>query len=174
MARVKIHYRRPPDRITIYENELIHADAGVTVTIMRSTPLTRPLVVNQRVVFEHGAPAVWFTFPDLDHDIGRFHTSAGVFTGIYANVLTPVEFVSPTEWRTTDLFLDVWADRDGTLTILDEDELSAATRQGWLDEATAAGARATGERIVNQYRDGTWPPPVVYDWTLERILEMKI
>jgi predicted RNA-binding protein associated with RNAse of E/G family len=174
MARVKIHYRRPPDRITVYENELVFADAAVTVTMMRATQLARPMIVNERVVFENGAPAIWFTFPDADHDIGRFHTTAGVFTGIYANVLTPVEFVSPTEWRTTDLFLDVWADANGTAQVLDENELTDATARGWLDAETAARARATAGRIVRAYEDGTWPPPVVYDWPLERILEMKL
>lgn len=174
MARVKIHYHRPPDRTDIYENELVHASDDVTVTIMRATRLSAPIVVDEKTILENGAPAVWFTFPGADHDIGRFHTRAGQFTGIYANVLTPVEFISPTEWRTTDLFLDVWLGADGGALILDEAELSDAVARGWLDPATAAGARATATRLLQQYRDGTWPPDVVYDWPLERITDLEL
>lgn len=170
MATVKIHYRRPPDRITVYENELVHRDDEVTVTIMRATPLPRPVVVDGRSVLTNGAPAVWFTFPGADHDIGRFHTTDHTFTGIYANVLTPVEFVSPFEWHTTDLFVDVWAGTDGTIKVLDEDELATAVARGWLDENTAERALATARRLVREFHAGTWPPAVVYDWPLERIL----
>jgi predicted RNA-binding protein associated with RNAse of E/G family len=173
MATVKIHYRRPPDRVTVYENELVHTGDQVTVTIMRATPLQQPVAVDGHVILENGAPAIWFTFPHADHDIGRFHTRAGVFTGLYANILTPVEFMSPTEWRTTDLFLDIWIGADGAPRILDEDELQAAVRSGWVDAATAAAARATARRLVQEHQDGTWPPAVVYDWPLERLTGME-
>lgn len=169
MASVKIHYLRPPDRLTVYENELVHVSAAVTVTVMRATRLAKPVTVADDVILENGAPAIWFTFPDADHDIGRFHTRDGTFTGIYANILTPVDFISPTEWRTTDLFLDVWIGRDGTARILDEAELLEAERAGWVDQATAAAARATAQRLVRQHHAGTWPPQVVYDWPLERL-----
>lgn len=174
MPSVKIHYRRPPDRVTVYENELVHSDDSVTVTIMRATPLPRPLVVEGRTILENGAPAVWFTFPGADHDVGRFHTTDHVFTGIYANVLTPVEFVSPTEWRTTDLFIDLWVGTDGHIRVLDEDELAEALARGWVDATTAQRARATAARLVDEHGQGTWPPPAVYDWPLERILRMGL
>ena len=170
MATVKIHYRRLPDRITVYENELVHADDDVIVTLMRATPLARPVTVAGRTVLEHGAPAVWFTFPDAEYDVGRFHTTDQGYTGLYANVITPVEFVSRTEWHTTDLFVDVWAGADGTTVVLDEDELLAARAREWIDAGTAARARATAQRLLREYREGTWPPAVVYDWPLERIL----
>ena len=173
MANVKIHYHRPPDRVTVYENELVHADDEVTVTVMRATRLSRPAMVDDKVILENGAPVVWFTFPGADHDIGRFHTTDGIFTGLYANILTPVEFISRTEWRTTDLFLDIWIGRDDLACILDEDELAEAERAGWVDEKTAAAARATALRLIAQHRAGTWPPRVVYDWPLERLTGMK-
>lgn len=173
MPSVKIHYLRPPDRITVYENELVHASSAVTVTIMRATRLPQDIAVGDEVMLENGAPAVWFTFPDADHDIGRFHTRAGGFTGLYANILTPVEFVSALEWRTTDLFLDVWIGASGRPQILDADELAHAVTRGWIDMATAQRARTTAARLVSEHQNGTWPPAVVYEWTLERILEME-
>jgi len=167
--QVKIHYHRPPDRTTIFQNELVYANDDVVITIMRATPLPRPVVVNDKTVLEDGAPAVWFTFPLADYDIGRFHTRDGQFTGIYANILTPVKFVSSTEWETTDLFVDVWLDVDGSVQVLDEDELLEAVESGWVDVETAERARRTAQRLVIDHGNGTWPPQVVYDWPLERI-----
>ena len=167
--QVKIHYHRPPDRTTIFENELIYSDDAVIVTIMRATPLPRPLIIGGKTALEDGAPAVWFTFPDEPYDVGRFHNRAGEFTGIYANILTPVDFVSSTEWRTTDLFVDVWLDRDGNLSVLDEDELEDAVRNGWIDRALADEARRSAYDLVTRHANGTWPPAVVYDWPIERI-----
>ena len=60
------------------------------------------------VALERGSDAVWFTFPGLWHDIGRFHRSDGTFTGIYANILTPPLIQPDGVWHTTDLFLDLW------------------------------------------------------------------
>lgn len=168
--QVKIHYHRPPDRTTIFENELVHADDDVVITIMRATPLPRPMVINGRTVFEDGAPAIWFTFPDADYDVGRFHTRDGSFTGIYANILTPVKFVSPTEWQTTDLFVDVWLDADGSAHILDQEELQEAVEHGWVELDVAEKAQRTARKLVADHESGTWPPQVVYDWPLERIL----
>jgi predicted RNA-binding protein associated with RNAse of E/G family len=174
MALVKIHYRRPPDRISIYENELVHADDQVTVTIMRATRLPRDVRVDGAVILEVGAPAIWFTFPHADHDIGRFHTRDGVLNGQYAKNLTPDEIVSELEWRTTDLFLDVWIGANEEYArVLDEDELDDALAQGWIAAATAQQARATAQRLVQAHARGTWPPAVVYDWPLERILDME-
>lgn len=167
--QIEIHYHRPPDRTTIFRNELIHVAADVVITYMPATPLARPLVINGKTVLEHGGPAIWFTFPGLPYDLGRFHTRAGAFTGLYANLLTPVEFVSDTEWRTTDLCVDVWVDADGSTSVLDEDELDEAIAQGWIAADVGEAARQQAYALVEQATRGTWPPPVVYDWPLERI-----
>ena len=167
--KVKIHYLRLPDRTTIFENELIFSGKDVIVTVMRETPLPKPMIIKGKTVFEDGAPAVWFTFPDVAYDIGRFHTRAGEFTGIYANILTPVEFVSDTEWRTTDLFVDVWIGADGCVEVLDEDELEEAVNNGWINPEQADEALRTARDLVTRHRNGTWPPPVVYDWPIDQI-----
>lgn len=172
MPHVKIHYRRPPDRLTVYENEVLHVADDVTVTMVRATRLDKPARVGGEIILENGSPVIWFTFPGADFDVGRFHDRDGAFTGIYSNIMTPVDFISPTEWSTTDLFLDIWIGRDGTAVILDEDELATAVQRGWIDEETAESARATAQRLVQEHRDGTWPPAVVYDWPLERLTGM--
>jgi predicted RNA-binding protein associated with RNAse of E/G family len=127
----------------------------------------RSISIAGRVVLEDGSPVVWFTFPGAWHDIGRFHTADGAFTGLYANVIMPVAMDGPYVWDTVDLFLDLWVDERGA-TVLDEDELADAVVRGWVDEATAARARTEIERMRAGAEAGRWPPAVVRDWTLER------
>ncbi len=173
MARsplVHIHYHRPPDRLQVHAQPLVHDGADVKVTVKEATRLERPIEIDGRTVLETGAAVVWFTFPGLWHDVGRFHTADGAFTGLYANVLTPVEFRPDHVWHTTDLFLDLWVD-DGGARVLDEDELEEARARGWVDAPTGARARREVERIRWEAEAGLWPPAVVREWTLERALD---
>jgi predicted RNA-binding protein associated with RNAse of E/G family len=166
--RVRIHYRRPPDREQIFDQRVVARTADCVITLLDAAHLARPMRIGGEVALEAGSPIVWFTFPGLWHDIGRFHTAAGEPTGLYANVLTPVQFVAHDRWETTDLFLDVWLDRSGHVQLLDEDELDAALLAGWIDAATGAVARAEAARILDAAAGGDWPPAIVREWTLAR------
>jgi predicted RNA-binding protein associated with RNAse of E/G family len=167
-STVEIHYLRLPDRPTVFRQQLVHRSPDCIVTLLPRTELARPVTAGGAVVLEPNAPVVWFTFPGVWHDIGRFHTTAGRFTGYYANVLTPVRFRGPDVWETTDLFLDVWLGSDGTLVTLDEDELQAALRDGTIDAHTALAARAEAARVAAAAARDDWPPEVARAWTLER------
>ena len=166
---VRIHYRRPPDRLQVFEQHLVHDadDVKVTLAEYRFDP---PIVIDGEVVLEAGADVVWFTFPGAWHDVGRFHRADGTFTGLYANVLTPPVLDGP-EWDTTDLFLDVWVAPDGRVLLLDEDEMEEALGRAWLDAPTAARAREEADRLVAGAAAGSWPPAAVHHWTRERCRE---
>ena len=167
--RVRIHYRRLPDGDQIFDQRVVLERADVIVTVTDPLHLSKPLRAEGRVMLESGARAVWFTFPRAWHDVGRFHLADGTFTGYYGNVLTP-PVIEGREWRTTDLFLDVWVPAGGVApTLLDEDEMDAALASGHIDAATAATARAEAERLLGLARRGAWPPEVAREWTLERI-----
>ncbi len=166
--RVVIHYHRPQDRDERFEQRVVHRTPSCVVTLLESATLRQPMNIDGETALEPGAPIVWFTFADAWHDIGRFHTRAGAFTGLYANVLTPVQGIQGSVWRTTDLFLDVWQPRTGAARILDEDELAAALEAGAIDDAAAARARSEAEGLLAAARTGGWPPPIVGEWTLER------
>ena len=145
---VRIHYRRPPDRVQVFEQAVVEDDGRCVVTWLPSAQLTKPVMAGGRVVLEPGAPVVWFTYRgDVWHDVGRFHRADGTFTGLYANVLTPV-VMDGARWDTTDLFLDVWMGADGRVEILDRDEFDAALAAGWIDAPTAARALAEAERLA--------------------------
>lgn len=164
---MRIHYRRPPNRLQIFEQRLVHDGDDVKVTLAEAVAYEPPLRIGGEVVLERGSDVVWFTFPGAWHDIGRFHLADGTFTGLYANVLTPPSLTG-TEWDTTDLFLDVWIARDGSVLLLDEDELDEAMGREWVDGATAARAHDEARRMILGAADGAWPPAVVHEWTLER------
>src|SRR5690606_1976306 len=96
LTEVEIHYTRPPGRTTVFRQHVVQRTSGCVVTLLEHTDIAKPIMVRGVTVLEPGAPVVWFTFPGLWHDVGRFHTAAGRFTGFYANVLTPVRFIAPT------------------------------------------------------------------------------
>jgi predicted RNA-binding protein associated with RNAse of E/G family len=170
LPSVAIHYRRLPDRVQVFR-QLVLEDAGdYVVTFLPAADLPRPVTAGGRTVLEPGAPVVWITYRGRWHDVGRFHLADGTFTGVYANVLTPVE-MDGARWDTTDLCLDVWLGSDGDARVLDKDELRAAEGAGWVDAETARRAREEAAALLEGVRRGEWPPREVHEWTLERARE---
>ncbi len=166
-AAVVIRYRRLPASEQIFQQRLIHAGDGFVVTLLDSALVEEPVQAVGQVILEPGSPVIWFTYPGRWHDIGRFHLADGTFTGVYANILTPVR-MNGGNWCTTDLCLDVWRDSDGSIERLDEDEFAEAKARGWLGPRTSARAHRESERLLRGARSGEWPPPHVHEWTLAR------
>jgi predicted RNA-binding protein associated with RNAse of E/G family len=172
--RVRIHYRRLPDHEEVFDQRIVLERDDVIVTVTGPLDLPKPVRADREILLEAGARAVWLTFPGASHDIGRFHLRDGTFTGYYGNILTPVEMTPPRGgephvWHTTDLFLDVWLPAGGEAALLDEDELEAALAEGHIDAHLARGARAEADRLLWLAAAGAWPPPVAWEWTLERV-----
>ena len=165
---VRIDYLRPPDRREVFIQKLLLDTPEVKITLAESVPFDPPIQIHGEVALEAGSDAVWFTFPGMWHDVGRFHRADGSFTGIYANILTPPIFLPDGVWETTDLFLDVWVDPEGALAILDEDQLEEAEAMGWVSDFQARKAREEAEWIEAEYSVGRWPPSIVEEWTLAR------
>ena len=168
--RVAIHYRRPPDHVSIYDQRVVHEAPDAIITLSDPLVLAEPITVNGDPGLEHGSRALWFTFPGVWHDIGRFHRADGTFTGVYANILTPLVVEGPI-WHTTDLWLDVWIRPGEPAVLLDEDEFDVGRLAGHIDEQTARRARNEADRLLALAGRGEWPPPLVQEWTLERALE---
>jgi predicted RNA-binding protein associated with RNAse of E/G family len=165
---VHIHYLRPPDRKEIFHQLLLYDGPDVKVTFARDLVVEPPIRIAGDVVLERGSDVVWFTFPDVWHDIGRFHTADGTFRGFYANILTPPTFHPGGIWHTTDLFLDIWLPEEGCHSVLDRDQFEEARRKGWLDDITGARALEEMDGILGALDGGTWPPEVAHQWTRER------
>ena len=170
---VDIYYRRPHVGSTTYRQLVLAASPELIVTFQRQTPLAGPLNVDGEPILAPGSPVIWFTIPGAWHDIGRFYLPDEPNpTGVYANVLTPVEFVGPSSWRTTDLYLDVWVPDSGDPRVLDKDELAMAEEAGLVSAENAARAREEAEELMAGVTAKAWPPSLVYEWTLERAQAM--
>jgi predicted RNA-binding protein associated with RNAse of E/G family len=168
-ARVRIHYRRIPDREQIFDQRVVLERDDVIVTLTDPMQIDSPMLIDGAPALEAGSRVVWFTFPECWHDVGRFHLADGSFTGCYGNVLTPPRILGST-WYTTDLFLDVWLPANGPPKLLDERELEEAEARSHIDEGLAGRARDEAHMLLARARSGDWPPPVVREWTLERAL----
>lgn len=165
---VHIHYLRPPDRTEVFRQHLVLDRGEVKVTLAQDLAFDPPIEIEGVVALETGSCAVWFTFPEAWHDIGLFYLADGTFTGTYANILTPPSIEAGHVWRTTDLFLDVWVEPGGRLSVLDREQFDEAVAAYWIDEDTAARALDEVEAIVEGYGAGHWPPAVVREWPLDR------
>jgi predicted RNA-binding protein associated with RNAse of E/G family len=167
--RVRIHYRRLPNREQIFDQRVVLERPDVIVTVTDPMQLDSPMLIGGQPALESGSRAVWFTFPGCWYDVGRFHLADGSFTGFYGNVLTPPRILADV-WTTTDLFLDVWLPPGGGATLLDEDELEEALARSDIDGALAQRAREEAARLLEEAASGDWPPAIVREWTLERVL----
>jgi predicted RNA-binding protein associated with RNAse of E/G family len=156
--RVRIHYHRPDRGTTVFEEQLLLDRPDVKVTLLADYP-GRDSYAAEQLILSAGAPIVWFVFPALWRDVGRFHLADGTFTGWYTNLRAPVRFAGD-DWYCTDLFLDHWLPAHGSGSWLDEDELDAALSAGLLDDGTRrriAAERATVDALLTA---GDWPPAI--------------
>lgn len=79
-----------------------------------------------------------------------YRSAEDAYKGTYVNVGTPVELY-PRCVRYVDLYVDVIKDPDGEIRIVDEDELQAAVREGWVDKPLADRARSVADAITNAF-----------------------
>ena len=168
---VDIRYQRVGAPLAVYRLLVLESRPEVVVTFQPRTPINEPIVVDGMTILEPGSPVVWFTFPGKWHDIGLFHRTDGALTGLYANILTPVEFVDERFWTTTDLCLDVWVPRRGPVELVDKDELDEAQDRDWIPQRLANRARAEASTLMHAHSAGAWPPPETGQWSLARALE---
>ena len=168
---ISLHYFRPPNRKQTYKQYLISKEAEADITLSTDLVMDTPFIIQGNIILETGSKIIWFTFPDTWHDIGLFHQADGIFTGIYANIITPVQYQSPLVWETTDLFLDIWIDLNGRATVLDEDQFVLARQNEWISPEVAETALRESQLLIDGYHEGTWPPSFISRWNLDRALQ---
>ena len=137
METVTLTYKRPPDRVNHFQQELLYLDDQVIVTSQRVKP-SSPIVQNGETVLGDNFAAVWFVFTGLWYDVGKIYNLENEWTGYYCDVLKPVKRSVDANgklnlFEITDLFLDLWINPDGTYEIQDEDEFEEAVQNGAID-----------------------------------------
>jgi predicted RNA-binding protein associated with RNAse of E/G family len=170
-TRVRIHYHRPDRGTTVFEEHLVLDRPDVKVTLL-DTYEGKDAFAGDRLILAAGAPVVWFVYPDLCRDVGRFHLADGTFTGWYTNLRAPIR-MDGNDWYCTDLFLDHWLPADGSPgRWLDEDELHAARDAGLLSAADLEVVWRERAAVEAQLQAG-WPPALAREMDLEQALVIR-
>ena len=168
---IHLHYDRPGKSVTTFDEWLV-LDRGDTKVLLLERFDDDEVTVDGVVILAHGAPVVWYVFPETWHDVGRFHDADGNLTGWYTNFCTPME-MDGDNWRTRDLFLDLWQPVDGNPVWLDEDELKDAVKKNIIDTYTHKRIKNERTLIDMQVRADDWPPPITRDIDLAQARSLK-
>jgi Protein of unknown function (DUF402) len=156
---VAIVYRRPPDDVQHFSQELLHDGADCKISLLVLEPDDPPLRVGEADVPPGGA-IMWFMFPGRSYEVGAVYDDQARFLGYYTNFVQPPQ-PETAVWHLTDLFLDVWQDPESAPRLLDEDELAEAAERGWVGSEDVARTRAEAAAVLRAARAGHWPPGVV-------------
>lgn len=158
MEIVTLTYKRPPDRVNHFQQELLYLDDAVIVTSQRVKP-SSPIVQNGETVLGDNFAAIWFVFTGLWYDVGKVYNLDNEWTGYYCDVLKPVRRSVDVKgklnrFEITDLFLDLWVNPDGTYEIQDEDEFEEAVQNGAIDAELERKAREVLDTLIAKVEDG--------------------
>ena len=158
METVTLTYKRPPDRVNHFQQELLYLDEEVIVTSQRVKP-SSPIVQNGETVLADNFAAVWFVFTGLWYDVGKVYNLNNEWTGYYCDVLKPVKRSVDVNgklnrFEITDLFLDLWINPDGTYEIQDEDEFEDAIQNGAIDAALERKALEVLKTLIADAESG--------------------
>jgi len=168
---VAIVYRRPPDDVQHFSQELLHDGPACKISLLVLGTSDEPLRVGE-VDVPPGGAVMWFMFPGRPYEVGAVYDAAGGFVGYYTNFVRPPR-PETTVWHLTDLFLDVWQPPHGPPRLLDEDELAEAARNGWVDIEDLERTRAEAAAVLRAARTGRWPPRVVTRNPLDAVPSLR-
>ena len=168
METVTLTYKRLPDRVNHFQQQLLYVDEDVIVTTQRVKPST-PIVQNGKTVLADNFAVVWFVFTGLWYDVGKVYNLNNEWTGYYCDIMKPVKrSINATGkldcFEITDLFLDLWVNPDGTYEIQDEDEFEAAIQTGTISTELAEKAWDTLSALIVEVETGSFPPQFVQEY----------
>ena len=144
--RLEIGHGKPDGRlISLGRGEVTDWDADGTVTLERSMrgggtydALGVPKDDGDVAVTKFREGRWWYPT--------TYRDDRGTAKGTYVNVCTPVELF-PDSVRYVDLYVDVIRRSDGTVEIVDADELEAAVDEGRVSDALAEKATSVAEAV---------------------------
>ena len=158
METVTLTYKRPPDRVNHFQQELLYLDDAVIVTSQRVKP-SSPIIQNGKTVLADNFAAVWFVFTGLWYDVGKVYNLENEWTGYYCDIMKPVKRGVDVNgklncFEITDLFLDLWINPDGTYQIQDEDEFGEAVQNDAIDAELERKALEVLKALIAEVESG--------------------
>ena len=162
MKTIELIYKRPPDRVSHFPQNLLYEDDNVIVTTQRIKP-SSPIIIDGMTVLGDNYRAVWFVFANRWYDIGKIYNLEDHFTGYYCDIILPMKRTD-THFEITDLFLDLWVSPDGSYQVEDEDEFESAIVQNWIQTDLANQARKALQDLIAEIESGAFPPEITNRW----------
>jgi len=159
LNELKLIYRRLPNQVDVFRQEVLHEEAGLIVTrghFKTSASLRAQAPWLQDTEYR----AIWFIFEGSWYDLGKIYDTSGAFQGYYCDIIRPVKR-TPDGLEIDDLVLDLWVFPDRRWKVLDEEEFKEAVSRGWLGAELAARARGELKRLLEDIRSSCFPPPIV-------------
>lgn len=169
---IEIVYRRLPDNVKTFRQELLHDGPNCKFSLLIQPEGSEPLNVGG-IQLEAGGAILWYLFPDRSYEVGGVYDPHGRLLGWYTNLLRLPE-ISEGRWELTDLFLDVWQPPDGPAQLLDEEDLAAALETGAISREEARQVEAEAAAVLRAARAGRWPPTIVHRYPLEAVGSLRL
>jgi predicted RNA-binding protein associated with RNAse of E/G family len=177
MEQIELIYKRLPDQVSFFQQELIYESETAIVTRQKVKP-SSPLIIDGVTVLDDNYTAFWFIFPDQWYDMGKMYTPQGECTGYYCDIIMPMKRTESKDKQfaftieITDLCLDLWIcslrsptpsaySPDGGYHILDEDEFEMAVKNSWIDNTLARKARQELNNLIQLVKTNEFPPTIV-------------
>jgi len=169
---IEIVYRRLPDNVKTFRQELLHDGPNCKFSLLIQHEGSEPLNVGG-IQLEAGGAILWYLFPDRSYEVGGVYDPHGRLLGWYTNLLRLPE-ISEGRWELTDLFLDVWQPPDGPAQLLDEEDLAAALETGAISREEARQVEAEAAAVLRAARAGRWPPTIVHRYPLDAVGSLRL
>ena len=137
--KLKVQKKNPAGEVKYeYEGNLVHSDEHM---IKLEALFDRPDMPFMDVVFKKGDRFVEYYFTDRWYNIFVIHDrDDDKVKGWYCNIGMPAKYIDGVV-SYVDLALDLWVSRDGTQTVLDEDEFEGLHLDEELRSAALNGLR---------------------------------
>jgi predicted RNA-binding protein associated with RNAse of E/G family len=137
----------PDETVDISKDELLFRSDELLVT--------RWNTIKPRTDISKG---VSYTFLKEGYKISRFYNPAGDFVYWYVDIIDVLYDIESDTYTLADLLVDVKLMPDGTLMVLDADELAEAMETGMITGKMACESLRKLDKVLKMIYEGKFPP----------------
>ncbi len=149
MKKPGIYRKRfiPFETVDISGDELIHRDDNLLVTRWKAIRPRKDI-----------AGGISFAYIAEGVKISRFYNNEGDFIYWYCDIIDVEHDLEKDSFTLIDLLIDVKIMPDGSVTILDADELAEALEKGLVTDAQACSSLRKLDKLLKMIYSGEFPP----------------
>jgi len=105
-----------------------------------------------------------FTFPKKSYKLGKFYDAAKNFLYWYCDIIETEYDQTSDTYIMNDLLVDIKIYPDGSVKVLDADELAQALEEGLITPQQAVHALRILDGLLKSIYDGNFPPDECMGW----------